>query len=745
MDITHGFCALTCLLSLSLAAMASAQTPAERPAEWRVEPSFKCDLFNFLLSISPTSLPAQKDYGKEKALWRGRLDAQTLSELDRLTDFGQSRLSASRLSALFTFVEPASTADLVSALESPTLIEQSLAAYPKSAAYGDLPALHKNRQALLNVVTALQKAGYDDWWQGEIRPLVQKRCDEMREQLRPYPASRIADEVSKLLRMEVKLPGNALTIWVTYFYYALCYRLVDNSATLSFDAGKPLDVAASVSTMAHELLHNFDMSPELWDWHQRLMREDKLYAAGFDSVQRNFGQIPVESFVFAAECHLAEKLGIRTDKAAFEHLLRNYGGRLVLATILYDEMSRSAEVVEKDGYHAFILGLFKSGKIRPGAVKDLHSEVVIRRVGQERLNSMVVKWRMNDAAAGAESQLKAFQKAATPKQLAANLDQLDASLASLDLVLQRKSVATALPVGRRPFPLPASATGERRIYVRAAGNRMVEVYALTFDSPQAVRDFWARSVGEVRPQARESDVWVRGFSGEADQFISSACWVQGRSLICVYAPGRSDPVHMAEAAETVEQVVKVGVARGVRVWPQDSGVLNQHISEVKGAYKQYLTAFRQRTSEQQLMASLDRLDDRCARLELVLQQKSTATGLQVGTRAFPLPARSSGEYKSYLKDGTDCRVEVYVLKFDSEQAAREFWDKSIAEVQPRARGSDVFVIGLRGEPGHYISSACWTQGGTMVCIYVPTPWTLANLAEAAETVEQVVKAVCGQE
>jgi hypothetical protein len=364
---------------------------------WNVRSYFAGDLFHFLWSIGEGQY-CSRAYPQIKNHWRSFLGDDIARDIDQLVDWKTSWLSQSVLGTLFHYSNAASVKDVIVCLENPESIKQSIqkAKMPegdRSTLIGWLSHnLEKNKERLQTVLSALDYSGYDSYWNREIRPVVEERCQEMQNQLSQYSPKEIVQNVQNILGPAYNITGEPKPIYLTYFSYALAYHLPDDSSVHSFKCDKPNDIQLFVSTLTHELLHNFIPGEELRAYYDELS-DNPLFLKTRKILLEYWGEGDTEDLISAAEKYLVVKMGIVSAEQAFYHLYTNYGGAEILAAIIYDYMD--SEKLEGKNYGEFLINLFQSGKIQTRTIDQQYRAVLEKRAGIEAANSTVEKIERN--------------------------------------------------------------------------------------------------------------------------------------------------------------------------------------------------------------------------------------------------------------------------------------------------------------------------------------------------------------
>lgn len=212
-------------------------------------------------------------------------------------------------------------------------------------------------------ISALNAAGYSDYWDNEIEPMLKKYIDS-------YPVSEetlnnIHDALTEFSGPEILPPTHSNTYILN----------IDNAFNLSDESfcctPLLLDVELEkkfrldfLKVYIHENLHRLSVSEELMRKLDELMADD-FYREN-ENVARNHNEGRNEAFVVAAETFISRGIGRRDDRSVYDEFKEYVDGSLVLSPIIYVHL---LEKQKDESLNSFILRLFDNGIIKIGNVK----------------------------------------------------------------------------------------------------------------------------------------------------------------------------------------------------------------------------------------------------------------------------------------------------------------------------------------------------------------------------------------
>lgn len=341
---------------------------AETVHGWVIQPSFKHDVFHFIWSISESNPTENRWYRKEMAQWRAKLPTDILKKLDEVTHWDTSWISQSLIGSIFSRIEANTIDEIIQAITD----DEVMKAAAKNA--GKLPPREPHRTMLVEVLRAMQAEGFEEYWHREIKPIVQQQCDALHDFLRDYPTDRLIDAVNDFAKPDKPFHAPTLHVYLTYFSYALCYRVSENEQVQSFRPGKAINATGFVRTAIHEVLHSFRPNSTLKDYYQALREDDEFFAATLPKLEI-WGEGGWENMIEAGEAYISHKLGLCTSKELTQHLRRQYDGALVLAQVIYHHLLARETELASLSYNDFLVKLFEEGVISPGNLEAQYQTV----------------------------------------------------------------------------------------------------------------------------------------------------------------------------------------------------------------------------------------------------------------------------------------------------------------------------------------------------------------------------------
>lgn len=212
-------------------------------------------------------------------------------------------------------------------------------------------------------ISALNAAGYSDYWDREIEPIFERHIDS-------YPVSAktlddIHDALTEFSGPEILPPTHSNTYILN----------IDNAFNLSDESfcctPLLLDVELEkkfrldfLKVYIHENLHRLTISDELMHKLDELMADD-FYREN-ENVARSHNEGRNEAFVVAAEAFISHSIGRRDNRSVYDEFKEYVDGSLVLAPIIYVHLPDKRKDESLD---SFILRLFENGTIHVGKVK----------------------------------------------------------------------------------------------------------------------------------------------------------------------------------------------------------------------------------------------------------------------------------------------------------------------------------------------------------------------------------------
>jgi hypothetical protein len=336
---------------------------------WVIQPSFKYDVFHFIWSISEHEQIINRWYPKEMAEWRARLSPDALNKLDELTDWDNSGVSQSLMGTLFSVIEADTIDEIIQALRNNDEIMKM------TQLKMGMPPQEPYCTMLIEVLNSIKIAGFEEYWYGEIEPIVQQQCNTLYEFLIHYSADRLLSAIDEFVKQDKSLHVPTSYVYLTYFSYALGYRVSKNTHVQSFQPGKPINTRQFVRTAIHEILHGFQSTPILDCYIQNLRENDSFFAATLPKLS-HWGEGDWENIIEAGEAYISSKLGLCTSEELKEHLKRQYDGALVLAQVIYHYLLSRETDLASLSYNDFLIKLFDEGVISTGNLENQYRTIL---------------------------------------------------------------------------------------------------------------------------------------------------------------------------------------------------------------------------------------------------------------------------------------------------------------------------------------------------------------------------------
>jgi len=226
---------------------------------------------------------------------------------------------------------------------------------------------------ILNVVEKLIDADYQKYWEEQVYPMLKRNIDSFTFE------EGILDKIHEEL---IKMSGNGN---LSDEYPKIFILDIDNAFSLNDETFCCTPVLLDKETAKkyrinfiqvyiHENLHRLHLSKTLIQELEKLYEEDDFYRKN-ENVARNYGEGLNEAFVVAAETHISQKLGLRTDYDVYTEFKEYVGGSLVLAPIVYSFLSLKDD---KQPFDSFLLNLFETGIIKSGNIEKQYNEIMTR-------------------------------------------------------------------------------------------------------------------------------------------------------------------------------------------------------------------------------------------------------------------------------------------------------------------------------------------------------------------------------
>jgi hypothetical protein len=345
----------TLLVSFSLIAWnTQAQVPPTN--EWRIIPSLKYDAFYFLHAVSKEE-HYNRLYQRDYTLWRGRLGNTVIDTINAICDSISIGFHASYL---FTYVPASSLADIISALENPTALEQTIHSalvsgkdprYEASVKY--LKRILALRDKLIFVFRQMQQERWEDDWNA-ISTRLTFDIKRQRPLLTQYSPYFLKAEVLRFLGTDGLEKDSSSTIYYLYYAFPNAFKLPFNMmATWSIEEPKYF-----FSGYLHEMLHLFSIyAPDLLNHHKRLVSGSPALANQREILVKQLFESDDEFYVLAAEAFLSVKTGIMTHEEAIHYLKTCQGGTAAYSLLIYNHLRNHFDE-QRHSFQSFLKEVF---------------------------------------------------------------------------------------------------------------------------------------------------------------------------------------------------------------------------------------------------------------------------------------------------------------------------------------------------------------------------------------------------
>ncbi|MDE7069102.1 MAG: hypothetical protein K2O63_01105 [Alistipes sp.] len=227
------------------------------------------------------------------------------------------------------------------------------------------------RPQLHYVLATLCENGFEDYWKTTVRPRLEEKIDnypiaaETLEQIhrtinRLAGPQALPEELSKIYVLDI---DNAFSLADESFCctYRIIDREMERKLRLNF-----------LNIYIHENLHRLPLSEESIARLDELEKQDGFYRTQ-EAVARSHREGRNEAFIVAAEVYLSHALGLRDARNVYDEFREYVGGSLVLAPIVYVHLDSKAS---DQSFDDFITGLFVSGKIAAGRVREQYEQAM---------------------------------------------------------------------------------------------------------------------------------------------------------------------------------------------------------------------------------------------------------------------------------------------------------------------------------------------------------------------------------
>ncbi|MBZ0202146.1 MAG: hypothetical protein K8I03_03935 [Ignavibacteria bacterium] len=338
---------------------------------WKIEPSFKYDLFCFLNIM--TGDPFYLDYYQaDYDSYKPRLTPEAVNALaalkKKLKEDNGTIISA-WLCLYFSAVDDNSIDELIETTKEPSRLKEN---FSKTIYHSDenweLFVSVKNE--LITILEFLKSSGYPEYWQRNVLPKIIAAIDKLRPGLPNYD---VIKENEYFLGF--KLPSDTITVYMLYFCKPHGIRITGTRFLTSIDW--PFEIL--VRNAAHEMMHppyDYKGDSELRELIEGFSA-DEFVMDKVNNHNPSFGYNTLDG-LFEEDCvqsldqMINESLNISKD--ARKRWQESDEGIHVLAIALYQIMKEENYNNRHEVFRDFLFRIHSSGKFKPGMIKDYYDK-----------------------------------------------------------------------------------------------------------------------------------------------------------------------------------------------------------------------------------------------------------------------------------------------------------------------------------------------------------------------------------
>lgn len=338
---------------------------------WKIEPSFKYDMFCFLNIL--TGDPFYLDYYKaDYDSYKPRLTPEAVKALaglkKKLKEDNNIIISA-WLCLNFSAVEDSTLEQIMATVKDPAILKDN---FSKTTYYSDERWGHfvSVKDELLTVLQFLKESGYEEYWRQNVLPKITKRIDELKPGLPDYD---VIKENEYFLGF--KLPSDTITVYMLYFCKPHGIRITGTRFLTSIDW--PFEIL--VRNAGHEMMHppyKYKEDAELRGLIQSFSA-DEFVMDKVNNHNKSFGYNTLDG-LFEEDCvqsmdqMINERLNV--SKEPRKRWKDSDDGIHVLAIALYQIMKEEDYNKNNEVFRDFLFRIYNSGKFKPGVIKDYYDK-----------------------------------------------------------------------------------------------------------------------------------------------------------------------------------------------------------------------------------------------------------------------------------------------------------------------------------------------------------------------------------
>jgi len=489
---------------------------------WIVRPSFQYDLFGFLSAISYDKF-YNRFYPTESKRWQ-----ETLGDLIPKEERPIGRISMSNLGNLFFFVQAETIDEILFHLEDMFTLEREVKAKAEKdytiSALNHLLSDAASRKELIDIIRTLKEKGYPEYWQTEIRPIVEQKCEELETKLSRYSVESIIAKVDTFLGTDYRSEAYGITIYPAYFNSPVSYALPRNQSVSAFSKTEPIKAESFVSTLIHELLHKFKPNDELNAYYKELLENDKFFAEKRDFLINTMKSGHEEDYVVGAEAYLAEKLGVASRETFYNKMQSSNGASTVIAPIIYSQL------IEQEGsggnYNDCLIGLFRDKMIEAGRVEEQFYSALEKVSGRP----VSLTEQIFEAFRQKVKNLAQAQEQTPPPDVK---ERYLSALRDSGFQVAGEGSTKSVKVGIKEFPL-VDFGDAFHLHLVSQEAYQVSLDIVKFGDDKQARAFWSESCGGQRYSGRvhsEKGIWIFHTIRTAEGNTATATWIHDNWFI----------------------------------------------------------------------------------------------------------------------------------------------------------------------------------------------------------------------
>jgi hypothetical protein len=332
---------------------------------WDIEPSFKYDALCFLNILTADTFylkyhQAEYDKFKDKITEPAR---KSLAHL-RKTIKNNGNIVSAYLCLYFSAEEDSTLEQMTARLDNLGELKENFSKTP----YHDEESwkvFESTAPDLKVIFSFLKDIKFEEYWNENILPIVNKKIDEIKPGLPDYDVIKLNE-----FYLGYKLPSNKITVYMLYYVKPHGIRIT--GMRFLTDQSWPFNIV--IRNAAHEMMHPpYDLAndKELQEAIQTFAK-DEFFMDKLNNHNPSFGYTTLEGLV-EEDCVqsidqlINEKLGVSKDAAL--RWKESDDGIHVLAVALYQLMKAENYNSGNEIFRDFFIRMIKAGKFSPEEIK----------------------------------------------------------------------------------------------------------------------------------------------------------------------------------------------------------------------------------------------------------------------------------------------------------------------------------------------------------------------------------------